>query len=90
MRHHCYTAQNISDLWLSPYAKVAMKGGEVLFTQLLFRTTIRLEGQSEDLSKCVRLLEKGIGRDALEEWGKTRFHAFSEWVARAMRAGVIE
>ena len=90
MRFIRYTAGNLSLLRLSPSAKVSLAGGKALFSQLMFRTSIRLEGTPNDLSECLRLLRSGISHGDLVEWGKDRFNGFSGWVERALRAGVIE
>lgn len=90
MRFIRYTAGNLSLLFLSPYAKVSLAGGKALFSQMMFRTAIRLEGRPNDLSDCLRLLRSGIRHEDLVEWGKGRFDGFSGWIERALRAGVIE
>lgn len=90
MRNLCYTLQNISKLWLSPYVKVSEKDGALVFTQLMFQTVIVLHGAHEHLVECKRLLESGVDSAELCRWGEGRFPEFSTWVNCAMRAGVIE
>lgn len=86
----CYTPQNCSRLYLSPYAKVSKTGGKVILSQLMFRTVIELEGKSENVSECLRLLRVGVRYADLVHWGESRFDGFSSWLERAMRAGIIE
>ena len=90
MKKRLYTIQNISKFWLSPYVKVSEKDGVFVFTQLMFRTVVRLKGTSEHLTEFKRLLEGGVDGDELRQWGNERFPDFPSWLNRAMRAGVIE
>ena len=90
MKLVCYTAQNCSLLFLSPYAKVSLHGDKAMFSQLMFRTAIQLEGKPDDLSECLRLLRAGVSLADLVQWGEKRFDGFSAWLERAMRAGIIE
>lgn len=90
MRFICYSASNLPLLYLSPYVKVTLNGGEASFYQLMFRMAIKLEGKPDVLSECLRLLRSGIASDELIKWGKERFSEFPKWIERALRAGIIE
>jgi hypothetical protein len=90
MQFFCYTANNCSLLCLSPYIKISQTDGRVVFSQLMFRTAIQLEGKSEDVSECLRLLRSGVRYADLVHWGERRFDGFAAWLGRAIRAGIIE
>lgn len=90
MKFICFTAQNLSLLFLSPYVKVSLDGGKAVFSQLMFRTAIQLEGKTDDLAECIRLLRAGVQHGELLQWGEGRFAGFPKWLERALRAGIVE
>lgn len=86
----CYTAQNLPLLYLSPYATVSLENGKAVFSQLMFRRAMQLEGKPADLSECLEFLRSGIQYGDLARWGEKRFGGFHDWIERALRAGIIE
>lgn len=90
MNLFCYTPRNCPLLYLSPYVKVSLDGDKAVFSQLMFRTAVRLGGNNADLSECLRLLRGGVRQADFVQWGESRFEGFAAWLGRAMRAGIIE
>ena len=91
MNFRCFSQENISLLYLSPYTRTRWNGEDELeFTQLMFRRFIRLKGAHADLEAFLRLLNSGADQQELLAMGKDRFTDFQDWLSRAMFAGIIE
>lgn len=91
MNFRCFSQENISLLYLSPYTTVKWNGeGELDFTQLMFRRFVRLKGAHGDLVELLKLLTGGVGQPELLAMGNVKFTDFQQWLSKAMFAGIIE
>ena len=90
MNFHCFSPENLSLLYLSPYVRITCKPGAAHFFQSMFRRSLRLDGDDKVLTELIIRLEKGADQQELTAWGEQYFPDFAAWLSRAMLAGVIE
>ena len=91
MKFRCFSPENMSLLYLSPYAKIQWNGEDELeFSQLMFRRFLRLKGAHRDLEALLKLLTGGVDQQELLDMGEAKFTGFQRWLSKAMFAGIIE